>query len=165
MSRYVIRALDSDVDSKKFDCDEPLLNEYLRRYAGQDVKRGVARVFIATPDEAPTQIAGFFTLSAASVQCEALPEHWRKKLPRYPAPVALLGRLAVDQKFHGKGIGSILLADACRKVNAASQTLAVVGIIVDAKSVAAASFYRHFGFIDLPGQGQRMILPRGRFAE
>jgi len=94
MSRLLIRALDSSAASSKFDCDEPLLNVYLLRYAGQDVKRGVARAFIATPDEAPEQIAGFFTLSAASVQSETLPESWRKQLPRYPVLVALLGRLA-----------------------------------------------------------------------
>lgn len=165
MPSYAIRAFDRDADNTRFDCGEPHLNEYLRRYASQDVKRGVARVFIATPDEASEQIAGFFILSAASVQCETLPDFWRKKLPRYPVPVALLGRLAVDRTFQGRGVGSILLADACRKVNLASQALAVAAMIVDAKSAAAARFYSHFGFIELPGQTQRMILPRGRFAE
>ncbi len=74
MPHYEIRALDSGADTSEFNCDEPALNSYLRRYAGQDVKRGVARVFIAAPIEAPRQIAGFFTLSAASVHCETLPD-------------------------------------------------------------------------------------------
>lgn len=165
MSRYGIRPLDSAADTARFDCGEAVLNEYLNRYAAQDVRRGVARAFIASPDEASERIAGFFTLSAASIQAETLPEAWRRKLPRYPAPVALLGRMAVAREFQGKGLGSILLADACRKVNAASRTLAVAGIVVDAKSASAADFYRHFGFIDLPGPSQRLILPRGRFAE
>lgn len=158
MTSYTIRALDSAMTTAKFDCGVPILNDYLRRYAAQDVKRGVARVFVAIPVHEQTRIAGFFTLSAASIQAETLPESWRKKLPRYPVPVALLGRIAVDCTFQGVGLGSILLADACRKVIAASQTLAVAGIVVDAKSLQAADFYRHFGFIELPGHPQRLIL-------
>ncbi|MCX8085448.1 MAG: GNAT family N-acetyltransferase [Rhodocyclaceae bacterium] len=165
MPRYAIRPLDRAADTSRFDCGIAALNDYLARYAGQDVRRGIARTFIACPEDDATRIAGFFTLSAASVQAETLPEEWRRKLPRYPVPVALLGRLAVDLAFQGKGLGSILLADVCRRVNAASQTLAVAGIVVDAKSAAAAGFYRHFGFIELPGQPSRLILPRNRFAE
>ncbi len=165
MPRYVIHALDNTVATKKFDCGERILNDYLCRFATQDVKRDVARAFVATPIDTPAQIAGFFTLSAATVQAESLPEVWRKKLPRYPVPVALLGRLAVDRAFQGMGLGAILLADACRKINAASQTLAVAGIVVDPKSPQAADFYRHFGFIELPGHPQRLILPRGSFTQ
>jgi predicted N-acetyltransferase YhbS len=74
-------------------------------------------------------------------------------------PVALLGRLAVSQSFQKQGLGGILLADACKRVMAASQTLAVAAIVVDAKSAKAADFYRHFGFIELPGQAGRWMLP------
>lgn len=165
MSIYAIRPLDATIAATAFDCGEALLNDYLRRYARQDVRRGVARAFVATPTEAPERVAGFFTLSAASVQAETLPDASRKKLPRYPVPMALLGRLAVDREFQGKGLGSIMLADACRKVNAAAQTLAVAGIVVDAKTPAAADFYRHFGFVEMPGQPMRLILPKTRFAE
>lgn len=162
MSRYTIQALGSAADTAGFDCGEPQLNDYLHRYAAQDMRRGVARAFVASPVDAPARLAGFFTLSAASIQAETLPEDWRRKLPRYPVPVALLGRLAVDRAFQGKGLGSILLADVCRKVDAARQTLAVAGIVADAKSPSAIGFYRHFGFVELPGQTQRLILPSGR---
>lgn len=165
MADFDIRPLDGAVATGAFDCGETLLNDYLRRLAGQDVRRGVARAFVASPVAATERIAGFFTLSAASVRAETPPEAWRKKLPRYPVPVALLGRLAVDRQFQGQGLGSILLADACRKVSAASRTLAVAGIVVDAKTPAAAGFYRHFGFAELPGQPMRLILPKTRFAE
>lgn len=161
---YVIRALDSDAQTAGFDCGEQALDQYLQRYARQDIKRGVARVFIASPAGRPQVVAGFYTLSAASIAAETLPEKWRKKLPRYPVPVALLGRLAVDQQFHGQGLGSILLADACKRVAAASETLAVAAIVVDAKSPKAAAFYQHFGFVELPGQPGRWMLPRSHFA-
>jgi ribosomal protein S18 acetylase RimI-like enzyme len=79
--------------------------------------------------------------------------------------VALLGRLAVAQTFQGKGLGSILLADACRKMVQASQVLAVVSLIVDAKDEATAAFYSHFGFLALPWVPDRMLLPAKAFME
>lgn len=161
---YCIRALDGNAQTADFDCGEKALDEYLLRYARQDIKRGVARVFVASPAEQPQVGAGFYTLSAASIAAETLPEKWRKKLPRYPVPVALLGRLAVSQQCHGRGLGSILLVDACKRVAAASETLAVTAIVVDAKSPQAAAFYQHLGFIELPGQPGRWMLPRSHFA-
>jgi len=160
---YLIRAFDKTVDADSFRCGQPLLDEYIRRYASQDVRRNVARVFAATPERDPHQLAGFFTLGAGSVSCSDLPESLAKKLPRYPVPVALIGRLAVSTGFQGKGVGSILLADACRKVAHASATLALAGIVVDAKDAAAAAFYRHFGFLTLPGQPARLLLPATAF--
>jgi len=161
---YSIRPLDRDANTADFECGEKTLDDYLQRYATQDIKRGVARVFVASSADRPHAVAGFYTLSAASVAAETLPEHWRKRLPRYPVPVALLGRLAVTRQIQGLGLGSILLADACRRVAAASQTLAVAAIVVDAKSPKAAEFYQHFGFVALPGQPGRWMLPRSHFA-
>ncbi len=161
---YSIRALDAAVQTTGFACGEKVIDEYLQRYATQDIKRGVARVFVASMAEQPNVVAGFYTLSAASIAAETLPEKWRKKLPRYPLPVALLGRLAVSQPFHGQGLGSMLLADACKRVAAASETLAVAAIVVDAKSIKAAAFYRHFGFVELPGHPGRWMLARQHFA-
>lgn len=156
---YSIRSLDKLVDTISFQAGQPLLDQYIQRYASQDVKRQVAKVFIATPTDKTTQLVGFFTLSAGSISCSDLPDSWAKKLPRYPMPVALIGRLAVNYRFQGKGLGSILLADACRKVINASATLAVVGIVVEAKDVATSNFYQHFGFTPLPGISSRLILP------
>lgn len=163
MTLYSIRSFDKAVDAASFSCGQPLLDEYIRRYAAQDVRRNVARVFLATPKLAPNQLAGFFTLSAGSVSCLDLPESLAKKLPRYPVPVALIGRLAVAVEFQGKGLGSILLADACQKVAHASVALAVVGIVVDAKDAAAENFYKHFGFQTLPGKPARLLLPASAF--
>ena len=161
---FAIRPLDDRVQTAGFECGEPALDDYLQCYASQDIKRGVARVFVASRVESPDVVAGFYTLSAASVSAETLPERWRKKLPRYPVPVALLGRLAVRRAFHGQGLGSMLLADACKRVLAASETLAVAAIVVDAMSPKAAAFYRHFGFVELSGQSGRWMLPRSHFA-
>jgi len=61
------------------------------------------------------------------------------------------------------GLGGILLADALLKVAHASRVLAMAGMIVDAKDEDAASFYRHFGFIALPGQPGRLLLSAKAF--
>lgn len=163
MTAYQIRLLDADVGVAAFHCGHSSLDEYIRRYASQDVRRNVARVFVATAEDDFRRLAGFFTLSAGSVSCSSLPKSMARKLPRYPVPVALIGRLAVDVEFQGKGLGSILLADACKKVAQASEVLAMAGIIVDAKDETAASFYRHFGFSPLPGQPDRLMLPATAF--
>ena len=162
MTEFRIRPLDKAVDAAGFQCGNLALDEYIRRYASQDEGRDVARVFVATP-LAADRLAGFYTLSAGSIQCSDLPPALARKLPRYPVPIALLGRLAVDQSFQGQGLGSILVADACRKVARASTALAVAGIVVDAKNSVAASFYQHFGFTPLPGKAERLFLPAVAF--
>ncbi len=156
---YRIRALDAAIDATEFHCGHDALDDYIRRYATQDVRRNVGRVFIATPDSDAQKLAGYFTLSAGSVACSDLPVGLARKLPRYPVPVALIGRLAVDTAVRGTGLGSILVADACRKVAQASAVLAVAGIVVDAEDETAVSFYAHFGFVALPGQRTRLLLP------
>lgn len=160
---YRIGPLNANIDTAGFQCGSVALDDYIRRYASQDIRRNVARVFVATPEHNAQQPAGFYTLSAGSVNCGSLPASLAKKLPRYPVPVALIGRLAVDKLFQGKGLGAILLADACKKVAQASAVLAVVGIIVDAKDDAAITFYEHFGFLPLPGQTGRMLLPASAY--
>ena len=165
MTTYIIRAHDGKVDTKAFACGQSALDDYIHRYASQDVKRDLARVFVASPTDDLGSLAGFFTLSAGSVNCSDLPEKLARKLPQYPVPVALIGRLAVDQAFQGKGLGSILLADACQRVRRARYTLAVVGIIVDAKNDSAATFYRHFGFVDLLGKPGRLLLTAAAFCQ
>jgi GNAT superfamily N-acetyltransferase len=163
VSGFQIRALDETIDAGNFRCGTDQLDEYIRRYASQDIKRGLARVFVAAPVGDTARLAGYFSLSVASVSATSLPDALRRKLPRYPVPVALLGRLAVATAFQGQGLGAILLADACIKVARASQVLAVAGLVVDAKDETAAAFYRHFGFVALPGQPERLLLPRSAF--
>lgn len=119
----------------------------------------MARVFVATLSGDAQTIAGFFTLNAAGVDCNDLPAALAKHLPRYPVPVALIGRLAVAQQFQGAGLGSILLIDACKKALAASAVLAIAGIVADAKDLSAHAFYAHMGFAPLQGSSSRLLLP------
>lgn len=156
---WQIAPLNSKVhDRTAFSCGAPELDLYIREHASQDVKRDVARVFVAMPAEALT-VCGYYSLSATSFQRDNLPADQAKRLPRYPVPAALLGRLAVDTSMKGKGLGAFLLMDALNRILLATQTLAVHAVVVDAKDEAAAAFYRKYGFIPFTGEGRRLFLP------
>jgi len=145
-------------DRAAFSCGVPELDRYIREHASQDVKRDVARVFVALRAGAPT-VCGYYSLSATSFQRENLPADQAKRLPRYPVPAALLGRLAVDQGMKGRGLGAFLLMDALNRILLATQTLAVHALIVDAKDDTAVAFYQKYGFIPFTDRGRRLFIP------
>ncbi len=155
----VILPLGKSHDRKSFDCGEQSLNRYLHQYASQDIKRRINSVFVASPRETPQQVIGYYGLSACSLDANDLPKEQRRRLPRYPVPVVLLGRLAVAESHQGKGLGSILLADAQQRIVQASQLMAVYAVVVDALDDRAAEFYQQFGFVPLPGQPSKLFLP------
>jgi predicted N-acetyltransferase YhbS len=155
----IIAPLNKHHERKPFDCGENSLTQYLHRYASQDIRRRVSRVFVASAPEAPRQVIGYYSLSAGSLEATALPEAFRRRLPGYPVPVVLLGRLAIAESHQGMGLGSILLADALQRIAQASQVMAVYAVVVDALNDQAAEFYRQFGYISLPSQPLKLFLP------
>ena len=157
---YEIVPLDRDLhDRAAFACGKEVLNRYLREQAGQDSKRRVAAVFVATrPGEPP--VLGYYTLSQASVLLDTLPVGQRKRLPRYPSvPVTLMGRLAVHTSAQRSGLGGLLLGDACRRAAAVADEVASAGILVDAIDDDAVRFYEYFGFLPFPESPHRLFLP------
>lgn len=155
----VITPLGKRHDRKNFDCGEASLDLYLHRYANQDIRRRFNRVFVASPPGEPQRVIGYYSLSAGSLAAADLPQKLRHRLPRYPVPVALLGRLAVDMSYQGRGLGAVLIADALQRIALASQMMAVYAVVVDALNESVAKFYRQFGFIQLPSQPLKLFLP------
>ncbi|MGD8957954.1 MAG: GNAT family N-acetyltransferase [Chromatiaceae bacterium] len=155
----IITPLGKRHDRKNFDCGEATLNLYLNRYANQDIRRRVSRVFVASPPTELQRVIGYYSLSAGSLAAADLPDEFRRRLPRYPVPAALLGRLAVDKSQQGQGLGAILIADALQRIAMAGQVMAVYAVMVDALDESAAEFYRQFGFIPLPSQPLKLFLP------
>lgn len=153
-----IEPLASGHDRTGFVSGAPELDRYIRELASQDVRRDVARVFVAVQTGSP-EVCGFYSLGAASFQREKLPAEKARRLPNYPVPAAILGRLAVDERMQGTGLGAFLLMDALHRVLVASETLAVHAMIVDARDDAAAAFYRKYGFIPLAGSARQLLLP------
>lgn len=147
-------------DRDSFDCGSEALNLFLRATARQHQDRGISRTFVLVEPEsaAPNRIIGFFTLSACEGISSDLPESLARRLPRN-LPAVLLGRLAVDQQFQGRGYGGALLVEAIRRGAASATQIGIAGLFVDAKDDQAATFYRRFGFVPLPSDARRLFLP------
>jgi len=158
MSDFVCEPLGKHHDRTSFDCGIAVLNEYLAKYANQDVKRKAAAVFVLVERAAPKRVLGFYTLCATAVELSALPAEMTKRLPRYPEiPAILVGRLARDVGY--PGLGALLLSDALTRCVRVANEIAASLIVVDSKGEAATRFYAKFGFIELPKLPDRMFLP------
>ena len=154
----MIELLNKKHNRKDFDCGKELLNDYLKTQAGQDVKRKLAVCFVSSDSETNI-IQGYYTLSNYSIPLSSFSEQIQKKLPKSynSIPTTLLGRLAIDKKYHGKGIGKILLIDALKRSYGVSNEIGSFGIIVDPIDGEAKSFYQKYDFIELPDSGKMFI--------
>lgn len=140
---------------RDFDCGEETLNLYLSNYAKQNDERGLGRTFVLMDG---AEVIGFYTLSSAQIKFGHLPSSLSKRLPRYPIPAIRLARLAVSKNHQGKGMGSLLLKHAFKRVLLASLNTGVAFVLVDAKD-NAKGFYEHFGFTRLSSEGDDYALP------
>ncbi len=130
---------------KDFRCGQPSLDRWLQAYAGQSQRRDVARTFVAADSE--PMAVGYYTLVAGQVEHAAAPAAVRAGVFRhFPIPVCLIARLAVDQIWQGRGLGSDLLRDALRRILAAADQIGIRAVLVDAIDDGAAAFYRRYGF-------------------
>ncbi len=158
MKDYVCEPLGNHDHRTQFDCGVSVLNDYLAKYAKQDVKRKASAVFVLVERAQPKRVIGFYTLCATSIALAELPEELTRKLPRYPEiPAILVGRLARD--VNHPGVGSLLLSDAIARCVRVASEIAASLIVVDSKGEAATRFYEKFGFISLPKLSDRMFLP------
>ncbi|MBM5621906.1 GNAT family N-acetyltransferase [Burkholderia pseudomallei] len=154
-TQLVVTLLEAAHDRSEFACGTPTLDRYLREQVTQDVRRRVAACFVMLDGKS---IAGYYTLAAASIALTDLPHDVARKLPRYPAvPAVRMGRLAVDQRYRGRGLGAALLVNALQR--AAKSEIPAVALTVDAKDDAAVGFYRHFGFLPLAQDPMALFLP------
>jgi GNAT superfamily N-acetyltransferase len=155
-TEYSIEPLGQRHDREAFRCGVAALDLYLQRQARQDLERKLAAVFVLTPDG--KAIAGFYTLSAHSILAADLPESYPKKLPRFPLPVTLLGRMAVSEDLQGQRLGEFLLMHALERAWVGSRQVASWAVVVDAKA-GAREFYLKHDFVALPLQPDRLFLP------
>jgi GNAT superfamily N-acetyltransferase len=145
-----------------FDCGNSALNDFLLKQAGQLQRRGFGKTYVALADDAKTVI-GYVTVSAGQVETSQVPEGL--KLPRYPAPMMRIGRLAVDARHQGHGIGQDLLAFALRLALEFSQKVGLYAVLVDAKDGEAKAFYTRLGFIETAADSLCLFLPLGTLAQ
>ena len=131
-----------------FDSGEASLDCYLTDRALADHFSDVARCYVCVDDET-NRIVGYFTLSVLTVEHAQLPGRLRRNTPN-PVPAVLLGRLGVDRRTQGSGLGRLLVRDAVLSTLAAADRIGVRLLIVHALHDEAANFYSALGFKPSP---------------
>jgi len=148
-------ALTAEHDLSAFDCGAPALNEWLKSRALKNESR-FSRTYVAC---ATDRVIAYTCVSAGSVERVHAPGKIRRNAPD-AIPVSVIGRLAVDRGHAGNGLGSDMLADALRRVAAASQVIGIVAALVHAKDEAAKRFYlARAEFIEYPVDSRILFLP------
>jgi GNAT superfamily N-acetyltransferase len=147
--------LTAEHDLTTFDCGDPALGDWLRHRALKNESR-FSRTYVTC---AGIRVAGYFCISAGSVERAAAPGKVRRNAPD-AVPVSIIGRLAVDRAFAGQGLGADLLSDALRRIALASQTFGIAAVLVQAKDDAARGFYLNCAeFIEFPQDIRTLFLP------
>lgn len=118
------------------------LDKWLKRRAMKNQKTGASRTFVACDD---MRVVAYYALASSAVAVVEASGRFRRNMPD-PVPVVVLGRLAVDRFFQGKGIGRALVRDAGYRVIQAADTIGIRGLIAQAVSAQAKTFYEHIGF-------------------
>ena len=111
-------------------------------------------------DRLSRAVIGYYTLSATSILLSDLLNETARKLPRYPhVPATLLGRLAIDRRFQGRGYGELLIIDALRRTLQAATEVASYAVVVEAINDRARSFYEQYEFRAFSDRKLRLFLP------
>lgn len=129
-----------------FDCGESSLNNWLRRRALQNEESGASRTYVLC---AGIRVIAYYALAVGAISHEQTPGRLRRNMPD-PIPVMVLGRLAVDQEFRGRGFGAGLLRDAILRTLQAAEIAGIRAILVHAISNQAKEFYEKFGLTPSP---------------
>jgi GNAT superfamily N-acetyltransferase len=128
-----------------FDCGDPELNLFLRRFARQSHEQHASKTFCAVDNADPGRILGFYTIATSSIKYELAPKAMARGLAKHDIRAFLLARLATDLSVAGQGLGTKLVASAARRCFQAAQEVGGTLLVVDAKNGRAANWYASFG--------------------
>jgi GNAT superfamily N-acetyltransferase len=138
-----IEKLRRDCPVDAFDCGYEELNRFLQRYAWPDQQAGTSQTYIGFVNET---VVGYYSLAFGQVEHKNAAERISKGLAKYPIPIMLLARLAVDHKWQRQGVGSGLLKDAMLRTLQAADIAGIRALVVHAKNDVARWFYQKFNF-------------------
>ena len=143
-------------DHSTFEAGEPVLDEWLRRRAWPNLQMAASRTYVVCPTGS-NMVAGYFSLSMGQILGQDVTGSMPRNMPRQ-IPAVTLGRLAIDRKWQGRGLGAALLADVVRRALRASSEVVARLVMVQAISPTAEAFYLHHGFTRLPVETPTLAL-------
>jgi GNAT superfamily N-acetyltransferase len=130
-------------DRGGFESGEPTLDEWLRRYAGQNRRRDTSATWvIATPQK---RVVAYASLAMTAIDRSTAPRAVAKQAPD-PVPALLLGRLAVDKDYAGLGIGTALVAYVLATAIELNTKAACRAVVVAALNPRARLWWERLGF-------------------
>jgi len=151
------RPLRADDDRDGFDCGRESLNQWFRRRAWNNQQANVSRINVVC-DPQNDRIIGYVGLSAGHIERAYLPKSAQRNRPD-PVPIFLLGQLAIDLEFQGRGYSKSLLLFALTTALRSSQDIGSFGVLTHPLDEEVRAFYRKFGFEDVPfDPAQSMIV-------
>jgi len=148
--------LEKNHNRKNFSCGIDELDNYLKQYANQDIKKRLAVCYVIADQN--NDVIGYYTLSSNSIDLSDIPEDLAKSLKYVEIPVIIIGRLAVHQDYQGNKLGQTLLIDALKRIVEISALVGNHAVIVDPINDIATKFYAKLGFVPLK-TANRMFLP------
>jgi GNAT superfamily N-acetyltransferase len=130
-------------DRAQFDSGEPVLDEWLRRYAGQSRRRDTAATWVIVDQK--DVVVAYASVAMTAIDRSAAPEALAKGAPD-PVPALLLGRLAVDRRYTNLGIGTALTAHALATAIELNKKAACRAVVVTALNPDVRSWWERLGF-------------------
>jgi len=150
---------------QSFDCGDPAMNVFFRRYARQSHEQNASKTFCAIDIVKPNHVLGFYTVAPSAVAHEDVPPALTRGLARHEVSGFKLARLATDMTVAGQGLGGQLLAaTALRCLRISAETGGML-LIIDAKSERAAQWYVRYGAEPLQNRSLTLIMSLATFAE
>ena len=146
--------LAADHELAGFESGEPSLDDWLKRRAFKNQANGPSRTYVVCEGKT---VIGYYCLAAGAIGHAEAPGAMKRNRPD-PVPVLVIGRLAIHQAHHQKGLGTALLNDAIRRAMQAAEIAGVTALLVHAISEPARRFYRSRGFIESPVEPMTLVL-------
>jgi len=140
----------------EFDCGNDDLNRFLEKHAYINQVSGNSTSYVSCHDN---KVAGYYTITLASISHKQAPRKVKEDQPRYPIPVILLARLAVDLQYQGKGVGKGLLKDALLRALMVADIAGCRAFLVHAKDDQARKWYQQFGLEPSPTDPLHLMIP------
>jgi len=147
--------LNSSHEVSAFSCGKPALDRWLKTRALSNQEKGFTAVIVVHEDN---RVVGYYGLAPTAIVPARLPRSIRTGQPPDPVPCLLLGQLATDEGWRGKGIGTGLIKHALQRCVAAASLIGGRALIVNAVDSDAAAFWMRRGFI--PSKDDPLVLFR-----